>query len=834
MGRWQPKKHTTKLLERWHFETFMPRTTILSSLMLLPALAFSGAPYPSSLVGVPDPLLDTALEHTWAGIKARNIAPYGDGLVHRPKSEMPGDAVSESSAYGMIAALYDNDQTTFNSIWDASEKDLWSSTGGFYNWRWDNGAVTTDGTGMATDADEDICMMLLFADSLVKKGVWKAHTSPLSVDYKTRAKAMMSTLWSQAVTANFNVSPGAAWGGDAFVDPGYLAPANYRIFAKADTAHDWMAVVDQAYKVIQANPGYARGLLPDWMVPNGTWYSGSLGYNPFDQGHDMYKDGIRVFWRLGLDWTWNGEPRAKAFLDTAMNLLGSDPSSANFYQMSGSMVSPDSTWSLSGTAGPVRPRQEHSHLTIGMWACASMASSNSSVPATWATALLAHRDSPTSNYWGWAVDPNATDAVHAEDTAHNEMYFDQFLAWFGAAVLEGRFSNIWEDLADPMPGVPQAWITQPQVSARQLDFQTMRLSAGARLVKPAAWRITITSRDSGETWSTSGSSDTLSADWGGQTNGGAPFPQGVCDVVFSAHGLPDVSVAVWVAHQKDIRTPDGNWLIVDDFAAPTLSPNLGAWSSFTDAPGGTSTVSNFGVSGSGTDRSLQFDYDLGATPDNNWNFAGAAWDSQGWTGFQYATKVSYRMKASHKVVVDYFLVETDITDQNYFHVLDTVGTSWKTCTHNLNSFTGRLATRSGSPNMALATGFHWHIQENNQSGGVSTSNATGHFQIDSFHLGQVTSQMYAAPAAFVAMPPEVSVQPITGRECSLVSVPGGLRLTLPEACKVVVRDLSGRILAQADLGAGTSHLRVRSQGLAIVQLASPRFSTTRSVAMWSR
>lgn len=809
----------------------MPRSTLPSVLMFLPALAFSGAPFPSSLVGVANPLLDTALEHTWTGIKARNIAPYGDGLVHRPKSEMPGDAVSESSAYGMIAALYDNDQTTFNSIWDASESDLWNKTGGYYSWRWDNGAVTIDGSGMATDADEDICMMLLFADSLVKKGVWKAHTSPLNVDYKTRAKAMMNTIWSQAVSPSYNLAPGAAWGGDAFVDPGYLAPANYRIFAAADTSHNWMAVVDQSYKVIQANPGYAHGLLPDWMVPNGTWYGGSLGYNPFDQGHDMYKDGIRVLWRLGLDWTWNGDPRAKAFLDTAMAFLGSNPALANFYQMDGSLLSADSTWSLSGTAGPVRPRQEHSHLTIGMWACAAMASSNSAVPAAWTTELLAHRDSPTSDYWGWAVDPNATDAVHAEDTAHNEMYFDQFLAWFGAAVLDGRFSNIWEDLADPMPGVPQAWTTQPQVSARQLDFQTMRLEAGARLVKPTAWRITITSRDSGETWSTSGSSDTLSADWGGQTNGGASFPRGICDVVFSAHGLPDVSVAVWVAHQKDIRTADGNWLIVDDFAAPTLSPNLGAWSSFTDAPGGTSAVSNFGVSGTGSDRSLQFDYDLGATPDNNWNFAGAAWDSQEWTGFQYATKVSYRMKASHKVVVDYFLVETDINDQNYFHVLDTVGTAWKTYTHNLSSFTGRLANRSGSPNMAFATGFHWHIQENNQDGGVSTANATGHFQIDSFHLGQVTSQMYSAPLPFEAMPPEVAIKGAATVNTSVVAVPRGLRVTVPQATHAVVRDLSGRVLARTDLAAGTSNLRLVGNGVVIVQLTAPGFARCLSVAM---
>jgi endo-1,4-beta-D-glucanase Y len=799
--------------------------------MLLPALVFAGAPYPSSLAGVSNPLLDTALEHTWSGIKARNIAPYGDGLVHRPKSETPGDAVSESSSYGMIAALYDNDQTTFNSIWDATEKDLWSSTGGFYNWRWDNGAIPVGGKGMATDADEDICMTLLFADSLVKKGVWKAHTSPLNVDYKTRAKAMLSTLWSQAVTANYNLSPGAAWGGDAFVDPGYLAPANYRIFAKADTAHNWMAVVDQAYKVIQANPGYALGLLPDWMVPNGTWYSGSLGYNPFDQGHDMYKDGIRVLWRLGLDWTWNGEPRAKAFLDTAMNFLGANPALANFYQMDGNLVSPDSIWSLSGGAGCTRPRQEHSHLTIGTWACASMASSNPAIPAAWATELLAHRDSPTSDYWGWAVDPNATDAIHAEDTAHNEMYFDQFLAWFGAAVLEGRFSNIWEDLADPMPGVPQAWTTQPQVSARQLDFQTMRLSAGARLEKPAAWRITITQRTSGQTWSTSGSSDSLSAVWGGQASDGAPFAQGACDVVFSAHGLSDVSTAVWVAHQKDIRSPDGKWLIVDDFAAPTLSPNLGAWSSFDNSSaGGDAKISNFGVSGAGADRSLQFDYNLG-TPNLGYNYCGVGWDANGWTGLQYVTRVTYRLKASHSIILDDYVLESDITDQDYFHVLDTVGTSWKTYTHSIASFNAsRINLRSGSPNMSTATGFHWHIQEDKQVNGLSS----GHFQIDSFHLGQVTAQMYTPPAAFVAMPPEVAIKGVAAENTSVVAIPQGLRVTVPRASRAVVRDLTGRVLASSDLPVGTSNLQLSGHGLAIVQLTAPGFSDSRSVALCNR
>src|SRR4051794_25260062 len=57
------------------------------------------------------------LEQTWTGLKRRLIDAYGVPLVHRPKSESPGDAVSEGVGYGMILALYENDQAYFNKIW---------------------------------------------------------------------------------------------------------------------------------------------------------------------------------------------------------------------------------------------------------------------------------------------------------------------------------------------------------------------------------------------------------------------------------------------------------------------------------------------------------------------------------------------------------------------------------------------------------------------------------------------------------------------------------------------------------------------------------------------
>jgi hypothetical protein len=43
------------------------------------------------------------------------------------------------------------------------------------------------------------------------------------------------------------VAPGAGWGGRDFVNPGYFAPAWYRVYKDFDKTpgHDWDGVIDQ-------------------------------------------------------------------------------------------------------------------------------------------------------------------------------------------------------------------------------------------------------------------------------------------------------------------------------------------------------------------------------------------------------------------------------------------------------------------------------------------------------------------------------------------------------------------------------------------------------------
>lgn len=743
----------------------------------------------SNLPRVADPKLDSALARTWRGVVATNIDPYTTGMVHRPHSETPGDAVSEGQAYGMILALYAGDQTRFNSIWDGAEKHLWNADAGFYDWRWHKGAIT--GSGMATDADQDIALMLLFADSLVQKKLWKPFTSIKGASYKARALELMNTLWDKSVTGKFNFAPGAGWGGDGFVNPGYFSPASYRIFAQYDKAHDWNAVVDQCYAVLARNPGAGLGMVPDWMVPDGSYFDGNLGYNAYRAGRTLYKDAIRVHWRLAMDWLWFGDARAKKFLDSAAAFVGS-PDRANFYDLEGVIAPATDTFRLGD--GQLRSRREYSALTVGMWACAAFSSKGADSSRVWADSLLAFLPEGAMS-WGRPADLDLPDR---SGSLPNEAYFEQFLGWFGAAVLAGRFSNVLDDLDDPNPTLPLAWNTLPTASPVDLDLQEGPLAVRAVLNKSASWNLTIESYPAGSVWSTSGRSDTVKASWNGFDAEGQPFPQGWCQVTTTIRGLQPIQQWVWLGHHRDIRIAS-DWLIVDDFTSTTLAPNLGSWGTFNNSSnGGTAKLGPLLPQGTGADRSLTYTYDLGT---GGYQFCGLAWNSNNWAGFGASTKVRYRAKADHRTVMDLYLVQSDIGDDNYFHVLDTITTSWKTFEHTFASFKGRLANRSGNADPSKASALRWHVQADKC---LDAGNCTkGSITLDDVHLGGNLSNMIQAPAARLAMPSEtpfVGVSSRERRESTLRLRRSGrdmVELSAPVGTRVVWTTLAGRELGRS-------------------------------------
>lgn len=696
-------------------------------LSFLSADAFG--PTVSLLPRVADARLDSALARTARGIIRRNIDAYQDGLVHRPKSEEPGDAVSEGQAYGMIVALYSGDQATFNRVWDAAERTMWSASAKLYNWRIGaDGEVI--GTGMATDADQDIALMLLFADSLASKGVWKTHTGPKGAGYRQRALEIIGSIWSSAVVDGRYVAPGNGWGGREFVNPGYFSPANYKIFAKVDPGHDWKTVVDQCYLTLFANPGAGKGLLPDWMVPDGSYFNGSLGYNAFRMGRSMYKDAIRVHWRLAMDWLWFGDVRAKRWLDSATAFIRT-PDRANFYTMDGVLLPVTDTFTLGD--GQKRSRREYSEMTVGMWACAAFSTLGPDGAKPWAEALLAFAPAQNDAY-GLAADLAIPDRT---GSTPNEDYFEQFLAWFGNAVLAGRFSNVWDDLDDPLPGVAVAWTVVPVFGPDVLDFQIAPLHIEGKLNKPAAWTLRIVHDVTKKQWSFSQRSSVVSVDWTGMDAAGAPFPQGWCQVILSVPDLPDQVKWVWLSHHRDLLV-EGTWLLIDDFSGPSLLPNLGAWSSYNNgSAGGSAKVGPLAPTGTGADRALTWTYDLGT---GGYQYCGLDWWKSTWKGLAFADGIRFRAKAAQRTVIDLHLVQSDIGDDNHFGVLDTLGTAWKTFEHKFSDFRGRLATRSGKADASKGVSFRWHVQFDKNS-----PIATGNVTMDDVRLSGNLASMYTSP-----------------------------------------------------------------------------------------
>jgi endo-1,4-beta-D-glucanase Y len=396
-------------------------------------------PVNNNLPHIAEPLrgrMDSALVKTWQGIRKRNIDAYPVKLFHRPNSEQPHDAVSEGVGYAMLMALYVGDQAGFDQVWDAGETYLFQ--GEYYDWRADRDGKRI-GTGAATDADEDIAVALLFADALQRKGIWKAHKSPKGASYIDRAKSLMEAIWSKMIADGKYIKPGSGWGGPDQYNPSYFAPAWYRLFKQAGSNHDWDAVINQGYQSLKLSPGYGKGLIPDWMKAGGG-YAGALGYNAYGEGRHMYKDAIRVYWRMSIDALWFKETRGMEFMKNAMAFVGS-ADKCNFFTMDGQPV--PETFELGNKV--TRPRSEHSHLTVGMWAGAALAAAGPVGAQPFAEELMKFYEG--GDFWGKKSDPNG------EDTLHNEMYFDQCLAWFGAATLTGAFANIVDNVANPVAGI---------------------------------------------------------------------------------------------------------------------------------------------------------------------------------------------------------------------------------------------------------------------------------------------------------------------------------------------------------------------------------------------
>ncbi|MBN1679085.1 MAG: hypothetical protein JW966_02255 [Anaerolineae bacterium] len=354
---------------------------------------------------------------TWEGYKQNYIycgENCGDnlGLVFDPN--MDYQAVSEGVGYGMLMAVMMNDQDTFDTIYDAAHDIMLDERTGLFHWRASNTGEITGRTS-ATDAEEDIAVALIFAQTRVENGEWTQHaTRP----YNCRANDMIDAIYEYEVYDGRYLTPGDDWGGNGqdILNLSYFAPAWYRIYDQFQGTDRWDSVITYGYRALFLTEGADKGLAPDWSTSEG---GPAFAYceatdRPLDTcRYEMYYDAIRVPWRIGLDCLWFGDSRACRWSKRSADFLSQLPPEqfARMYDMDGT---------------PIISYQNE--LTVGMWLPAALAAENAELVAELAQQLYGYAGNAISEgYWGGT----------------SQYYFNQSLAWFGASLLSGDFQNLY-------------------------------------------------------------------------------------------------------------------------------------------------------------------------------------------------------------------------------------------------------------------------------------------------------------------------------------------------------------------------------------------------------
>jgi endo-1,4-beta-D-glucanase Y len=356
---------------------------------------------------------------SWEGYKANYIycgADCGDnlGLVFDPN--MGYQAVSEGVGYGLLMAVMMDDQSTFDTIYDAAHAVMLDDRTGLFHWRADNTGQITGSTS-ATDAELDIAVALIFAQARVERGEWNQHAAR---PYGDRARSLLDSIYLYEVYDGKYLTPGDAWGGNGqeIINLSYFMPAWFRIFDAFEGGVRWSPVIQQGYRSLhRVSGGSSYGLSPDWSTADGQpayEYCDAESRSRDACRFEMTYDAIRVPWRIGLDCLWFGDVFACDWSQRSARFLSGieDPSAfAVMYDMGGQ---------------PVVGYQNE--LMAGMWMVSALASGDTDLQLALGDLLYSYAGNVLDEgYWGGS----------------SQYYFNQSLAWFGASLLSGDFRNLY-------------------------------------------------------------------------------------------------------------------------------------------------------------------------------------------------------------------------------------------------------------------------------------------------------------------------------------------------------------------------------------------------------
>jgi endo-1,4-beta-D-glucanase Y len=297
----------------------------------------------NSRCAYPSNYQNAAVRAAYAKWKADTVTAQGAGgnqRVQRPGDSglEPNSTVSEGIAYGMIVAVYMNDQPLFDGLWKYEQS--WLDENGLMDWYINAAGSERLGTGAATDADEDIAWALVMADKQ-----WGGQGS-LDKPYIDIAKGQIDKIWQFEVLDGKLIKPGDTWGDWDRINPSYFAPAYYRVFARVSGNTGWQDVVTTSYDTLEnalnaSNGNTQNGLVPAWCnsmgAPNPNAFEDpSLPSAPVAPTNYQY-DSCRTPFRIGLDFCLFGETRALDYVSKTSAFFNSVGASkiADGYDLNG-------------------------------------------------------------------------------------------------------------------------------------------------------------------------------------------------------------------------------------------------------------------------------------------------------------------------------------------------------------------------------------------------------------------------------------------------------------------------------------------------------------------
>lgn len=379
-------------------------------------------PYPEIVGRYPgsDPSLDPFLKAAWVKWKADFMA---NGIVMAAMPSETNQMTSDGQAYGMLLAVWFNDQTAFNKILDAANTNFWNTacgSGGWYGWKLPGAKSGCTGDGsFSANADMGIAGALIFASALQEKGYWSgSNCKAMAI---TRIKSVWNNMIDKGSNYRVNTWSGA---GDGARNPSYHMPAWYSVFKEFAavnglTGMDWDAATKGAHDLFAVQPFSSAGMVRNYSTGTGGVAAGGVST---PSGADMGFDAILVPWTQALANIWHHDIRAGTWCTKVWSGGVVSPERAGLYKLS----SAPALWGwMSG--------EYESVMSMGMWGACAVAVRDSSVEAKDAAESLGKT----------MIDALRSDASFL---VTNKNWYAQTYALLGTLAITGRAWNVWGDL----------------------------------------------------------------------------------------------------------------------------------------------------------------------------------------------------------------------------------------------------------------------------------------------------------------------------------------------------------------------------------------------------